>query len=259
MTTFVLVPGAWLGGLAWDGVATRLRGDGHDVYPVTLSGLGERAAAGSPDTDLDTHIDDIVSVIDDNNLRDVVLVGHSYGGVPVTGAADRRADRVREMVFVDSGPAPNGVAQADFSPAEAREATDRLVAEQGNGWLMPPIAFDPAEDPVNLAGLDGRGVIVVATAGAATSLPQHHAAHFLERRRRSDPTHADRLHHATRSREGHGGQWQPILHRSTQRTRGSAADRSLADVQHARSPGGCIGERRMTPHAARCARAPSAL
>lgn len=154
MTTFVLVPGAWLGGLAWDGVATRLRGDGHEVYPVTLSGLGERAAAGSPDTDLDTHIDDIVSVIDDNDLRDVVLVGHSYGGVPVTGAADRRPDRVRVMVFVDSGPAPDGVAQADFSPAEAREATDRLVAEEGNGWLMPPIAFDPDEDPVNLAGLD---------------------------------------------------------------------------------------------------------
>jgi pimeloyl-ACP methyl ester carboxylesterase len=154
MTTFVLVPGAWLGGLAWQDVTERLREAGHDVYPVTLSGLGDRVPAGSPDTDLNTHIDDIVSVMDDYDLHDVVLVGHSYGGVPVTGAADRRPDRVKELVFVDSGPAPDGVAQADFSPPEAREATEALVAAEGGGWQMPPIAFDPIADPINLAGLD---------------------------------------------------------------------------------------------------------
>jgi pimeloyl-ACP methyl ester carboxylesterase len=154
MASFVLVPGAWLGGLAWQEVAARLRQAGHDAYPVTLSGLGDRVAAGSPETNLDTHIADIVSVIDDNDLDAVVLVGHSYGGVPVTGAADQRADRIAQLVFVDSGPAPDGVAQADFSPPHAREATNRLVAEMGEGWQMPPIAFDAGEDPVNLAGLD---------------------------------------------------------------------------------------------------------
>jgi pimeloyl-ACP methyl ester carboxylesterase len=84
----------------------------------------------------------------------VVLVAHSYSGLPVTGAADRLTDRVAAVVFVDSGPAPDGVAQVDFGPPEARAATERTVAEKGDGWLLPPIAFDPTEDPVNLAGLD---------------------------------------------------------------------------------------------------------
>jgi pimeloyl-ACP methyl ester carboxylesterase len=158
MTTYVLVPGAWLGGEAWRAVAEQLRDRGHDVYPVTLTGLGDRADEGSPQTDLDTHIGDIVSILDGDDLREVVLVGHSYGGVPVTGAADRRPDRVAHLVFVDSGPAPDGVAQADFSPPEAREATDRMVAEHGDGWRMAPIAFDPDEDPINLAGLDERAL-----------------------------------------------------------------------------------------------------
>jgi pimeloyl-ACP methyl ester carboxylesterase len=154
MTTFVLVPGAWLGGWAWDAVAARLRADGHEAIPVTLTGLAERAGAGGPGTDLDTHIADIVDVLDENDLRDAVLVAHSYAGVPVTGAADRRPHRVARLVFVDSGPAPDGLAQADFNPPEVREATDRTVADVGDGWRMPPIAFDPMQDPINLAGLD---------------------------------------------------------------------------------------------------------
>jgi pimeloyl-ACP methyl ester carboxylesterase len=77
MTTFVMVPGAWLGGWAWEAVAERLRADGHTAIPVTLTGLAERAAEGGPDTDLDTHIADIVAVLDREDLRDVVLVAHS--------------------------------------------------------------------------------------------------------------------------------------------------------------------------------------
>src|SRR6185369_3072292 len=131
--------------------------------PVTLTGLAERAAEGGPDTDLDTHIADIVAVLDREDLRDVVLVAHSYAGVPVTGAADRRPDRVARLVFVDSGPAPDGVAQADFNPPEVRDATEAAVAAEGDGIWMAPIAFDPVADPVNLAGLDEAALVMMRT------------------------------------------------------------------------------------------------
>lgn len=154
MTTFVLVPGAWLGAWAWADVTERLVTAGHDVYPMTLTGLAERSGDADRTTDLDSHIDDIVALLDDRDLHDVVLVAHSYAGAPVTGAADRRPDRLAAVVYVDSGPVPDGVAQADFNPPEARAAADETVAKLGDGWLMPPIAFDSAQDPVTLAGLD---------------------------------------------------------------------------------------------------------
>jgi pimeloyl-ACP methyl ester carboxylesterase len=152
MTTFVLVPGAWLGAWAWRDVTDLLAKAGHDVYPLTLTGLAERAGETDESIGLDTHIDDITRVLDERDLRDVVLVAHSYSGAPVTCAADRRPERVAALVYVDSGPVPDGVAQADFNPPDAREAADRS-AEASDGWL-PPIAFDPATDPVTLAGLD---------------------------------------------------------------------------------------------------------
>jgi pimeloyl-ACP methyl ester carboxylesterase len=152
MTTFVLVPGAWLGAWAWRDVTDLLVKAGHDVYPLTLCGLADRAGAAHEPIGLDTHIDDITRMLDDRDLREVVLVAHSYSGGPVTGAADRRPERVGALVYVDSGPVPDGVAQADFNPPDAREAADRS-AETNDGWLAP-IAFDPAADPVTLAGLD---------------------------------------------------------------------------------------------------------
>ncbi|HEY7176189.1 MAG TPA: alpha/beta hydrolase [Micromonosporaceae bacterium] len=154
MTAFVLVPGAWLGAWAWRDVADLLTKAGHDVASVTLTGLAERAGEADRATNLDTHIADITRVLDDNDMTDAVLVAHSYAGAPVTGAADRNPERVAAVVYVDSGPVPNGVAQADFNSLDARAATQRTVAAEGDGWLVPPIAFDPAEDPVTLAGLD---------------------------------------------------------------------------------------------------------
>ncbi len=154
MTTFVLVPGAWLGAWAWDGIASRLRAAGHTVYPVTLTGLAERAAEGGTGVDLDTHIADVTGLLDAEDLHDVVLVGHSYAGIVVTGAADRRPNRIARVVYVDSGPAPDGVSSSEFGPPEGRAETARVVAESGEGWRLAPSPFDPAEDPANLAGLD---------------------------------------------------------------------------------------------------------
>src|SRR5262245_41474259 len=137
MTTFVLVPGFWLGGWAWQEVTGRLRAAGHDAYPVTLTGLGERAHLARPEIDLDTHLTDVLNLLTYQDLRDVVLVGHSYGGLVVTGVADRAGDRVGRLVYVDSGPLPDGWAHQDFSPPDERAAREERITRDGDGWRLP--------------------------------------------------------------------------------------------------------------------------
>jgi pimeloyl-ACP methyl ester carboxylesterase len=155
VTTYVLAAGAWLGGWSWQTVAGRLRGQGHDVYPVTLTGLGERRHLARPEVDLDTHITDIINLIEYEELRDVVLVGHSYAGIVITGVADRVPERIGRLVYLDSGPVPDGTPFIDMSEGEAREFTERLVAEQGDGWRLPmPSWEDQERNGASLAGLD---------------------------------------------------------------------------------------------------------
>jgi pimeloyl-ACP methyl ester carboxylesterase len=101
----------WLGGWAWREVTASLRADGHSVFPLTLTGLADRAHISG--ADLETHTLDIVNLIRAEELRDVVLVGHSYGGLPVRVAADRIPELIRRVVYVDSGPIPDGLSQAD--------------------------------------------------------------------------------------------------------------------------------------------------
>jgi pimeloyl-ACP methyl ester carboxylesterase len=144
MTTFVLVPSMWIGAWAWRSVTARLRGDGHDVYPLTLTRVADRWHAGGPDTDLDTHTTDITALIDVEELTDVVLVGHSYGGFPVTAAADRIPDRVRRVVYVDSGPMPDGTSMLDSYEPGMRAAMEELVSGPD---VRPPTwaSLDPAQ------------------------------------------------------------------------------------------------------------------
>jgi pimeloyl-ACP methyl ester carboxylesterase len=154
--TFVLVPGYWLGAWAFDEVAAVLRAAGHDVHAVTPAGQAERAAepAPGPDgVDVDTQIAGIARVIEDGGLRDVVLVAHSGANMAVTGAADRMPDRIARVVYVDTGPMPSGMAAIDFHDPDARAELERAVAEEGGGRWIPVPPFDPAADPVNLAGL----------------------------------------------------------------------------------------------------------
>ncbi len=88
MATFVLVHGGWHGGWCWQKVIPFLQAAGHEVYAPTLTGLAERAAELSPDIGLDTHIQDIVGLLQEKNLQGVILVGHSYGGMVITGVVD---------------------------------------------------------------------------------------------------------------------------------------------------------------------------
>lgn len=141
MTNFVLVPGAWLGGWAWDDVALALRAEGHGVYPVTLSGVAERHG---PDAGQQEHVDDIVAVIEGHDLRDVVLAGHSYSGIPAGQAAGRIGDRLRRVVYVDSNIPTDGKSFVDGWSAEGRAWVQEQLAASGGFW--PPLTAEDYAD-----------------------------------------------------------------------------------------------------------------
>jgi pimeloyl-ACP methyl ester carboxylesterase len=150
MATFVLVPGMWLGGWAWHAVAETLRAAGHSVYPVTLTGLGERVHLGGPQVNLDTHIADVVNLLRYEELREVVLAGHSYAGTVIAAVADQVPERIARLVYVDTWPLPDGVAHID---TEAREEKERIVATQGGGWRLPMPAWEELDHGNELRGL----------------------------------------------------------------------------------------------------------
>jgi pimeloyl-ACP methyl ester carboxylesterase len=146
MATYVLVGGAWLGAWAWRDVTTRLRAHGHEVYPLSLTGLGDREHLASPSINLDTHVADIVTLLTSEDLRDVILVAHSYSTMPVTVAVDRAADRIGQVVYVDTSPRPNGTAFFDGYRSPLREKVEEQVKELGDGWRWPMPSFDELEN-----------------------------------------------------------------------------------------------------------------
>jgi pimeloyl-ACP methyl ester carboxylesterase len=152
MAAYVLVGGAWLGGWCWQPVARRLRDKGHDVYPVTLTGLGEREHLANPGVDLETHITDVVNLVEFEDLHDIILLGHSYASLVVTGAADRIPGQISQLVYLDTGPIPSGTALIDLFPPEAREQIERQVEELGDGWRFP---MPPPEELANMGSLEG--------------------------------------------------------------------------------------------------------
>jgi pimeloyl-ACP methyl ester carboxylesterase len=115
MATYVLVHGGAHGGWCYQRVARILRSAGHEVYTPTMTGLGERSHLLSPRIDLDLHITDIVAVLHYEDLRDVILVGHSYGGMVITGVADRAAERVGRLVYLDAATPVNGQSLVDVA------------------------------------------------------------------------------------------------------------------------------------------------
>src|SRR5215207_4975861 len=153
MAAYVLVPGAWLGGWAWRDVTARLRAKGHDVFPITLTGLGERVHLARPEIALETHIADVVNTIQWNALGDVILAGHSYAGSVITGVADRIPDRVDQLVYVDSAPLADGMAMTDLYPPDALAALRQTVDESGEGWLYPCPGFEYLAEDTSIAGL----------------------------------------------------------------------------------------------------------
>ena len=138
MATYLLVHGACWAGVCWNQVAALLQGQRHTVFTPTLTGLGERAHLASPAIDLDTHIADIVGVLEYYDLRQVVLVGHSYGGMVVTGAADHCSDRVAQLVFVDGHAPKDGESVKDMQlDSSDWDPWIESMRTEGDGWRIP--------------------------------------------------------------------------------------------------------------------------
>ncbi len=139
MTTFVLVHGAWHGGWCWKRVAKHLRSQGHEVHTPSLSGLAERSHLMTRLVNLETHILDIVNLFRWEELSEVVLCGHSYGGMVITGAADRVSDRVRSLVYLDAFLPENGQSLLDTTIPDRRSMLIDRASHDPYGRLMTPI------------------------------------------------------------------------------------------------------------------------
>ncbi|SEJ59874.1 MULTISPECIES: alpha/beta hydrolase family protein [unclassified Variovorax] len=158
-STFVLVHGAWHGGWCWSRVASRLCAAGHAVFTPTLTGLGERRHLISPQVNLDTHIDDIVNLLQFEELERVVLVGHSYAGIVISGVADRAAAHLRQLVYLDSLLLEPGKSLfSDFPPAVVEQRL-KAIRDTGGGVgaaaALPPAAFG-VKDPADAAWVARR-------------------------------------------------------------------------------------------------------
>ena len=136
--TFVLIHGAWHGGWCWRPVRPLLKG--HQVFAPSLTGLGERKHLAHPGIDLDTHVEDVVSLLEMEDLEDVVLVGHSYGGMVVTGAADRAHARIRRLVYLDAFVPESGKCLLEYVVPE-RAARMREEGEKAGSVTPPPLSL----------------------------------------------------------------------------------------------------------------------
>jgi pimeloyl-ACP methyl ester carboxylesterase len=148
MALFVVAHGAWSAGWAWKKMHPLLmRAQGHVLVTPTYTGLGERAHLARPDIDLDTHIADIVAVLDSEDLTQVNLIGHSYGGMVATGVADRARTRVARLIYIDAFVPEDGDRLLDLLPAAVR--AQRQV--DGDGWRIPPGPMPPDTPPDDVA------------------------------------------------------------------------------------------------------------
>uniref|UniRef100_A0AAU2ABR6 Alpha/beta hydrolase n=1 Tax=Streptomyces sp. NBC_00093 TaxID=2975649 RepID=A0AAU2ABR6_9ACTN len=160
MATYVLLHGGAHGGWCYQSVARILRQAGHDVYTPTLTGVGERSHLLSPDIDLDFHINDVIQVLRYEDLRDVILVGHSYGGMVITGVADRATDRVGHLVYLDAATPVNGQSLADVAARSMNAARSEgrvvdgieLVLFPGTG----PMPHYGVTDPDDIAWMEPK-------------------------------------------------------------------------------------------------------
>ncbi len=150
MATFVLIPGGWCGGWIWKYVTLPLRRAGHEVYPITLTGMGERAHLARQDVDLDTHIQDVVNVLVYEELTNVSLVGWSFGGMVIAGVADQVPERLGQLVYLDAAEPQDGQSNYDMAGPETRAEEEDLARRHGGGWLVPAPGEEAFANPRNL-------------------------------------------------------------------------------------------------------------
>jgi pimeloyl-ACP methyl ester carboxylesterase len=149
MSTYLLVHGAWHSGQCWERVVPVLTSAGHQVRTPSLTGHGDTAALLGPDVGLDTHVDDVVRLIIEDDLTDVVLVGHSYGGLVISSVANRVPDRIADLVFLDAMVPADGETAVDVIPM-TQHIIDQAVHSESD-WRVPPMPALPP--PVGLFGV----------------------------------------------------------------------------------------------------------
>ncbi|MFE1191418.1 alpha/beta fold hydrolase [Streptomyces olivaceoviridis] len=160
MSTFLLVHGAWHSGRCWERVVPLLEAAGHRVFAPSLTGFGDKAHLLGPEVGLDTHVDDVVGLITEENLGDVVLVGHSYAGLVISSAANRIPERIAHLVYLDAMVPEDGESAVDVQPM-TRQLIE-LAEKSESGWRVPPLPEQPAPfglfgvtDPADVAWLRG--------------------------------------------------------------------------------------------------------
>jgi len=154
--TFLVCHGAWGGGWSWKKMHPLMQAAGHRLVTPTYTGLGERAHLANPSIDLDTHIADVLNVIHYEDIRDVVLLGHSYGGMVATGVADRARDRITQLIYLDAFVPDDG--QSLFDLNEPGRAPMRELAKAGDGWRVRPSQTPPDTPPEDIEWLNARRV-----------------------------------------------------------------------------------------------------
>jgi pimeloyl-ACP methyl ester carboxylesterase len=155
--TFLVCHGAWSAGWAWKKMHPLMAAGGHRLVTPTYTGLGERAHLADPSIDLETHIQDILNVIKYEDLRDIVLLGHSYGGMVATGVADRARDRIMQLIYLDAFVPDDGKCLLDFLNESERQRMQGLV-KSGDGWRVPPNPTSPDTPPADVEWLTERRV-----------------------------------------------------------------------------------------------------
>lgn len=140
---YVLIHPAWFGGWCWKKLTPLLRAQGHEVFTPTLTGLGERAHLARPEVGLEVHVRDVTNVIEYEDLRNVILVGNSSGGMVMTGVADQMPERIAHLVFLDAFVPSDGQSMLDVIPPDRRPALEAFVQKEGDGWLLPRFAPPP--------------------------------------------------------------------------------------------------------------------
>ena len=156
MATFLIGHGAWGGGWSWGRLRKPLRDAGHEVFTPTYTGLGDRSHLANPAIDLDTHISDVAAVFTFEDLRDVVLIGHSYGGMVVTGVADRVPDRIAKLVYLDAFVPRDGESVLDLHGPESAAQIRERARVGGDGWAIPPSPLAPDVSPGDAEWLTPR-------------------------------------------------------------------------------------------------------
>lgn len=148
MATFVVAHGAWSAGWAWKKMRPLMRAAGHEFWTPSYTGLGERAHLASASVGLDTHITDILAVLEAEDLREVYLMGHSYGGMVATGVADRARDRIKHIIYVDAFAPKDGQSAFDLQSTET--AAQRRASAQ-DGWRLATGPMPPDTSPEDVA------------------------------------------------------------------------------------------------------------